>query len=152
MDAAENSTLPPGDSSEQRQAERHMLDALGVVLHTVLEPTTITVDSGVRVEIDGANSDRSTLVECFAHLGPPKGAQRHKPIVDGFKLTWVAKTLPEPPRLILCFSDEGAARPFRSGKSWAAQALRDEGIEVQVVAIPDSAKKAVQAAQTRQYR
>ncbi|MEU5553512.1 hypothetical protein ABZ738_27415 [Micromonospora sp. NPDC047793] len=70
--------LPPGHSAEQRHAERVMLDLLGRDLGLTLEPAKIAVLSGVRVEVDGRDSDRTVLVECWAYQGPPKSAQRHK--------------------------------------------------------------------------
>jgi hypothetical protein len=42
--------MPPGNSREQRDAERVMLDLLGRHIGLELEPATITIPSGVRVE------------------------------------------------------------------------------------------------------
>jgi MarR family len=79
--------LPPGSSREQRDAERVMLDLLSQQIGRELNPATLTVPSGERVEVDGADADRSVLIECWAHQGPPKSAQRHKVLADAFKLT-----------------------------------------------------------------
>ena len=67
---------PAGDSAEQRGAERVMLDLLGAQLGRELNPDTITVPSGERVEVDGADAGRTVLAECWAHQGPPKSAQK----------------------------------------------------------------------------
>ena len=143
---------PPGDSSEQRAAERLMLDALGRDLGGLsLEPARIVIDQ-VRVEVDGANAERTVLVECWAHQGTVKAAQKHKVMTDALKLTWVASRLPIRPRLILCMSDPVAATPFTTAQSWAAAAFRDLGIEVRVVTLDAVTKQGVQEAQTRQYR
>lgn len=143
---------PPGDSSEQRAAERLMLDALGRDLGGLtLEPARIVIDA-VRVEVDGADAERSVLVECWAHQGTVKAAQRNKVMTDALKLTWVASRLPVRPRLILCMSDPVAAAPFTTAQSWAATAFRDLGIEVHVISLDDQTRKGVQDAQTRQYR
>ena len=107
--------LPPGSSREQRDAERIMLDLLGQQLGRELNPARLAVPSGERVEVDGADADRSVLVECWAHQGPPKSAQRHKVLADAFKLTWVSTTMYPKPRLILCLSDPLAAAPFQPG-------------------------------------
>ncbi|MFY1635590.1 hypothetical protein ACN27F_20335 [Solwaraspora sp. WMMB335] len=145
--------LPPGNSAEQRHAERVMLDLLGRDLALRLEPAKIAVPSGVRVEVDGCDSGRTVLVECWAHQGPPKSAQRHKVLADALKLTWIASTMYPQPRLVLCMSDPAAARPFLpTARSWAAQALLDLAITVHVVEIPDDVRKKVRAAQERQYR
>ncbi|WP_327039673.1 hypothetical protein [Micromonospora maris] len=145
--------LPPGHSAEQRHAERVMLDLLGRDLALTLEPATIAVQSGVRVEVDGCDSGRTVLVECWAHQGPPKSAQRHKVLADALKLTWIASTIYPRPRLVLCMSDPAAARPFQpTARTWAAQALLDLAITVHVVEIPDDIRQQVRAAQERQYR
>jgi hypothetical protein len=153
LDRAEGHRAPPGSSTEQRDAERVMLDLLGGEVGQELEPATLTVPSGARVEVDGADAGRHILVECWAHQGPPKAAQRHKVLADAFKLTWIATTIYPRPRLILCLSDPQAAAPFLpTSRSWAAQALQDLGIVVTVVNIPANVRRRIQEAQRRQYR
>jgi hypothetical protein len=111
---------PAGDSGEQRAAERVMLDLLGAQLGRELNPATITVPSGERVEVGGADASRAVLTECWAHQGPPKSAQRHKVLADAFKLAWIATTRYPRPQLILCLSDPLAAAPFLPDtRSWA---------------------------------
>jgi hypothetical protein len=145
--------VPAGDSGEQRAAERVMLDLLGVQLGRELNPATITVASGERVEIDGADASRTVLAECWAHQGPPKSAQRHKVLADAFKLAWIATTINPRPQLILCLSDPLAAAPFLPGaRSWAARALQDHGITVYVVSPPEDLRQRLLGAQRRQYR
>ena len=80
--ASQPGQLPPGSSREQRDAERVMLNLLSQQLGHELNPATLSVPSGERVEVDGANEDRSILAECWAHQGPPKSAQRHKVLAD----------------------------------------------------------------------
>jgi hypothetical protein len=58
-----------------------------------------------------------------------------------------------PPRLILCFADGDAARPFvSSARTWYAQALRDSEEEVIAVELPEHVRAHIREAQTRQYR
>jgi hypothetical protein len=145
--------LPPGSSREQRDAERVMLDLLGQQLGRVLNPAKLVVPSGERVEVDGADADRSVLVECWAHQGPPKSAQRHKVLADAFKLTWISTTMYPKPRLILCLSDPLAAAPFLPGaRSWAARAFQDLGVTISVVDLPAELRQDLLQAQRRQYR
>ena len=106
----------------------------------------------VRVEVDGADSDRTVLVECWAHQGTVKSAQRNKVLSDALKLTWAASRLPVRPRLILCMSDPVTAAPFTTAQSWAAVAFADLGLEVRVVTLNDETRQGVQDARTRQYR
>jgi hypothetical protein len=145
--------LPPGSSREQRDAERVMLDLLSQQLGRKLNPAKLAVPSGERVEVDGADADRSILVECWAHQGPPKSAQRHKVLADAFKLTWISTTMYPKPRLILCLSDPLAAAPFLPGaRSWAARAFQDLGIAISVVDLPTDLRQNLLQGQRRQYR
>ena len=100
--------LPPGSSREQRDAERVMLDLLGRQLGRDLSPARLAVPSGERVEVDGTDADRSVLVECWAHQGPPKSAQCHLAAVSFMP----------------------------GGRSWAARAFQDLGVTVFVVELP----------------
>jgi hypothetical protein len=145
--------LPPGSSREQRDAERVMLDLLSHQLGQDLNPTRLTMPSGERVEVDGADAERSVLVECWAHQGPPKSAQRHKVLADAFKLTWISTRMSAPPQLILCLSDPLAAAPFLPGaRSWAARAFQDLGVMISVVDLPADLRHQLLQAQRRQYR
>ncbi len=103
-----------------------------------LEPARISLPSGARVDVDGADLARSVLVECWAHQGPPKGGQKHKVLTDAFKLTWIASTIYPRPELILCMSDPRAAAAYLpTSKSWAAQALSDLAIRIELIEPPD---------------
>lgn len=143
---------PPGDSAEQRTAERIILDAASVLLEARLDPRKIRTPTGVGVEVDGADQNLTVLVEVWAHQGPVKPAQRHKVLSDALKLVWISSTLYPRPRLVLCLSDEEAARPFRGERSWAAASLRDLGIEILVIDLPAHVRARLREAQHRQYR
>jgi len=144
--------LAPGDSSEQRRAERAMLDALGERLGLVLNPRRLERPGGVRVEVDGADDDLTVLVECWAHQGPAKVAQKYKLVNDAVKLHWIGSTASStPPRRIICVTDAAAVQHLQ-GRSWQAQAIRDLGVEIAVVELPEPLRAAVAAAQDRQFR
>lgn len=144
---------PAGSSAEQRAAERVMLDLLSARIGAPLDPARIALPSGTRVEVDGADPERTILVECWAHQGLPKGGQKHKVLTDALKLTWIASTMYPRPRLTLCMSDPLAAAPFVSpSKSWAAQALIDLGIRVEIVDLPPAQRERIREAQLRQFR
>ncbi|MFD6073912.1 hypothetical protein [Amycolatopsis lurida] len=142
----------PGSSAEQRAAEVLMIACVADELGIELTRQSISTPSGARVEIDGVDDARTALVEAWAHQGPPKPAQKNKVLADAFKLRWIASTLPHKPRLILCFSDEAAAKPFSEGRTWAAAALREQGIEVFVASLPEHVRSGIVDAQRRQYR
>lgn len=142
-----------GSSREQREAEPVMLALLGARLGLTLAPATLRLPSGARVEVDGADPGRTVLVECWAHQGPPKAAQKHKVLADALKLTWIATTIYPRPRLYLCLSDPRAAAPFGQGSlSWASQALRDLAVSVEVVDLPADVRASIEQAQARQVR
>lgn len=48
-------------------------------------------------------------------------------------------------------SDEAAVKHLR-GRSWQGQAIRDLGVEIEVVQLPDDVVASISAAQRRQYR
>jgi hypothetical protein len=142
----------PGSSGEQRRAEGVMLAELGALLGVPLAPGRIQHPSGTRVELDGVSPDRSVLVECWAHHGPAKPAQKNKLMVDGVKLHWIAQSLPPVAarRLVLCVGDELAVRHLAN--SWQGQAIAELGVEICVVRLPDDLVQAIRAAQERQFR
>jgi hypothetical protein len=143
---------PAGSSAEQQAAEAIMLGLLGEQLGVELAPRKLNHQSGARVELDGADPDLTVLVECWAHQGPAKVAQKYKLMNDATKLGWVAGTLPKRPgRLILCVTDEAAVKHLR-GKSWQGQAIAALGVEIAVVTLPPEIVDAIATAQTRQYR
>jgi hypothetical protein len=143
-----------GDSAEQRRAEHLMLNLLEQQLNRRLErPWRRSLPGGGRLEVDGGtDGPEPLLVEAWAHQGPPKPAQRAKVLTDAFKLAFAATLLPRRPRLLLLFSDQQAAAPFRSPRSWPAAALREAGIEVLVVELPEEERAKIREAQRRQYR
>jgi hypothetical protein len=133
-------------------AEGRMLVALGKRLGLALSPRRLFHPSGARVEIDGADNNLTVLVECWAHQGPAKVAQKNKLMVDATKLNWIANALdPRPARLILCVSDPAAVGHL-SGVSWQAQAIRELGVEIEIVSLEAPVVAALIAAQKRQYR
>ncbi|MDA8331279.1 MAG: hypothetical protein M0027_08750 [Candidatus Dormibacteraeota bacterium] len=150
---AEVLTSPPGDSAVQRDAETEMLAALGTDLGAQFTSYRIRLVDGGQVEVDGFSEDPPILVEAWAHQGPPKGGQRNKVLADALKLRLAAGLFDPRPRLILCFADEDAARPFRpSARTWYAKALRDAGVDVLVVKLTEERRAQIREAQTRQYR
>lgn len=143
---------PAGSSRVQRDAERHMLEALSASLGVELTPRCLVHPSGARVELDGADDRLSVLVECWAHQGTAKVAQKYKLVNDAVKLAWIAKSLnPHPSRLIICVSDEAAVRHLR-GTGWQGSAIRDLGVELAVVELDSEVIAEIVAAQRRQFR
>lgn len=128
-----------------------MLDVLGERLGVVLNPCRLERPGGIRVEIDGADEDVTGLVECWAHQGPAKVAQKYKLVNDALKLHWIGSTMHSPPRRVLCVTDATAVQHLR-GRSWQGQATRDLDVEIEIVELPEDVRLAVEAAQARQFR
>ncbi len=142
----------PGSSHEQRGAEATMLELLSESLGVQLLPRKLKFASGVRVELDGADEGLTVLVECWAHQGPAKVAQKSKLVTDAVKLHWVAQSLtPAPEKLILCVSDPAAIKHLR-GTSWQGAAITALGITLEVVELQQGLVASIVAAQKRQYR
>src|SRR5712692_1664441 len=121
-----------------------MLAALGVRMKTTFTPTAIQLLEGGHVEVDGVDPEAGVYVEALAHQGPLKGGQIRKVIMDAFKLAFLARTRPGA-QMILLFSDPAASAPFTS-KRWFAQAIRQLGLQVEVVDIPEEMKARLVAA------
>lgn len=142
-----------GDSSEQRSAERIILDAVGEHVGTRLKEKHYPLEGSAGMKVDGYAADPRILCEAWAHIGPAKGGQVHKVMNDALRL-FLARSLEDDSldcRAILAFWDKDAAARFQ-GKSWMAAALKRLDIEVLVVDVPSSVKAAVRAAQQRQRR
>ena len=127
-----------------------MVDALAAKLGIPLASRRVPLRDGAWIEVDAASGDLSVLCEAWAHQGLAKAAQQHKILKDVLKLALAARVLGTAPRLILVFSDEAATSKLRTG--WAGLALREFGVEIEVVEIPESLRQRVREAQTRQDR
>jgi hypothetical protein len=143
-----------GDSTEQRNAEAFLLNGLAAYL-SLPEGTfckkEFHLPNGGSLEVDGFCSTPHILCEAWAHIGPPKSAQKHKVMTDALKLIYASQHDPKPDRLILVFADERAAA-FFTGESWMAGVLKSYNIEVIVIPLANDIKQAVLLAQQRQYR
>jgi hypothetical protein len=141
-----------GDSAAQREAEAAVLLLLREELDLPsLDPITLALTGGARVQVDAVSFDPPVLVEIWAHQGPLRGGQPNKVMVDAMKLMYVEEVKRTPFRKIICFTDAKARKPFL-GKSWRAAALAHWGIEMIVADLPDALRAKVVQAQKDQYR
>lgn len=137
------------DSGEQSKAESELIRQLSADLGLVLQPMSIELEEGVRVNIDGFNQEHRILCEVYAHVGRTRGSQPHKIAKDILKLIAVEKRHPGSWKKILCFADQDTAQCV-SGRSWLATVCRDFGVMVRVFSLPSDLHEAVVAAQRRQ--
>ena len=142
---------PAGDSLEQRTAEPLLMAALGESLGIKLAKHRFRLPNGGWLEIDGMCESPLVLCEAWAHLGRPKSAQKNKVMTDAAKLMFAAKLCKGSPRMVLLFADEEAASHFKN-RSWMAQLLQTNGVEVHVADLPEHARRDILVAQKRQFR
>ena len=140
-----------GDSSEQRDAEEELLKELSKELGVNLTKKKFSLNGGSWIEVDGFCKDPLVLCEAWAHIGPPKSAQKNKVMTDAFKLLFASKLVKDNGKCILLFADHGAAAHFQ-GKSWMAQCLKEYNIEVRIIKLSQELRSKVMEAQKRQYR
>src|SRR5947209_4817982 len=74
------------DAAIQRSAEAVILAKVAEHFGVDLSPKRLVFPSGAQVEVDGASSDNSILVEVFARQGALKGGQQKKVCQDALKL------------------------------------------------------------------
>lgn len=127
-----------------------MVAALAAHLGIPLASRRLALRDGRWINLDAASESLSVLCEAWAHQGVARSAQQHKILKDAFKLALASRVLGTNPRLILLFSDEAATSKVRTG--WADLALREFGIEIHVVELPEEHRQRVAAAQARQFR
>ena len=140
-----------GDSSEQQSAEGWLLQRMSQGLEVRLREHRIQQDSGRYPELDGFCESPPYLCEIWAHVGPPKPAQKYKVMKDTLKFLCARQHLGGNARCILIFGDAEAAAHFQ-GASWMAECLTDLGIEVHVMQMPPGLTEQVSEAQEREKR
>jgi len=73
-----------------------------------LAPATLQLPGGARVDVDGAATDLSVLLEVFARMGKLRGGQFHKVARDALKLVTIGRQHLDA-RLVIAFGDAAAA-------------------------------------------
>ncbi len=141
----------PGDSSEQQDEEGWLVDSLSRRLGVTLTKKRFPLDRGGWIELDGYYESPLVLCEAWAHIGPPKSAQKYKVMTDAFKLLFVNALVKGTGKRIPLFADREAATHFQ-GKSWMAQCLNKHDIIVEIIELPLERKTKILEAQKRQYR
>lgn len=142
-------------SDAQQEAGRAAIAALGRRNGVDLQPRRLQFGEAA-FQLDGyhESTGRITLAEVYSHIGPVRAAQRHRVMADVLKLALLKRLLGEarPGQEVECvfvFLDEEATSVV-SGKSWAALAAREFGVEIAVVSVEPGLIAKVRAAQVRQ--
>ncbi len=145
------------DSTVQRQAEAELVSQLRETLGCSLKPEVLTVER-CKVQIDGYydDSERIVMAEAFARIGSPAAGQKRKVLADVLKLCWLDSVFSHqfPQKKIakyLVFAS-GDTASFLTGKSWAAKACQDFGIEIRVTNLTAEQNIQLLQAQGRQKK
>jgi len=141
----------PDMSREQQEAERWLIDRLSEQLGVYLSKKRLFPVGRSWLELDGYSENPLILCEAWAHVGPPKSAQKNKVMADALKLLYVKDFLQSNARCVLLFGDEQAASHFQHD-SWNARCLESQSVEVKIVRFTPDWKKRVLKAQERQKR
>ena len=145
----------PAESMAQVGAEPVILEAVARRAARGGQPITWQakeIDVGVLADkpsVDGVSLDPPQLVEVYAHIGPLKGAHRHKIATDALKLAFIKQTSRDlaDAELVLAFADEEARDGVRG---WLRQAVESFGIQMLVFPLSENLRREVQAAQRAQ--
>lgn len=116
-----------------------------------IDQKKLNLPEGGWIELDAFCESPLVLCEVWAHIGPPKSAQKNKVMTDAFKLLFASTLVKGNGKRILLFADRNAAGHFQS-KSWMVQCLKEHNIIVEIIELPPKLKIKVQKAQQRQYR
>ena len=141
----------PRESKEQQDAEKWLITNFSKKTGVVLAKRRVYLDDRKWVEVDGFSASPPSLCEAWAHIGPPKSAQKNKVMADALKLLFVDSFLGTNSKRTLLLCDGEAARPFQ-GVGWRGLCLARYGITVEIIEVPLEIRTKVIAAQKRQYR
>ena len=131
--------------AEQKEAEAWLIEHFSIKLGIKLKKRRFPLEGGGWIEVDGFCESPLILCEAWAHIGPPKSAQKSKVMTDAFKLLFVLDLIGGIGKSILLFSDYEAAAHFQ-GRSWMAQCLKRNDIRIEVIELPPEFRTRVLAA------
>ncbi len=143
-----NIMVHQSSSAEHLAAEPLILAGVGERLGVALEPRSLKLPGGARVDVDGVAPDESVFVEVFAHQGRLRGGQFHKVARDALKLITLARDRHDA-KLVIAFGDQAAADCVTK-RSWLAEALQTWRIEVVVAELEPAVRDGLRTAQIRQ--
>ena len=101
------------------------------------------------IEPDFYSGENCIVGEIFAHIGKPKKAQDNKIANDILKMLLLDRVTGKKYRKIIVVCDEAQENKLK-GLSALAESIRQFGIEIIKVDIPDDLKKQITDAQERQ--
>ncbi len=138
-----------GHSGVQQNAEMEILRALARKLGFDLDKIQKMKIGGIALDGYIEDSIEPCCIEIWAHQGEAKTAQKYKLMHDACKLIPAEKRLGKKCRKIICVTDKSAIS-FLSGKGWQGSFFSEFDVKIEVVDIPETARREIVEAQKKQ--
>lgn len=138
-------------SDEQQKAEIIIGDRVEEYLTCPLKRNErVVLDEGVHIVPDLYSEQDRIVGEIFAHIGSLKVGQQHKISQDILKMLLLEKAKGVKYRKLLIIVDD-KIEEYLKGKSFIAESIRQFGIEIKKIDLPDGTYESVVNAQKRQF-
>lgn len=129
-------TAHPSDSSKQREIEQLIVSEISKKENLKFETKKSINIKDVVFEFDFYNEEKKIIGEIYAGIEKISAGSRKKVITDCFKMVYAEKLIDSPCIKRLIFVDKNIEKVF-TGKSWAAKAIIEFGILIDVIEIPE---------------
>ena len=137
-------------SDEQQSAECIIADIVESRVQCKLDRNVrVDISDGVHIEPDLYSEKDRIICEIFAHIGSLKVGQQHKISQDLLKMLLLEKSKGVEYRKAIVIVDDSVGK-YLNGKSFISESIRQFGIEVIRINLPDEISEGIQKAQKRQ--
>lgn len=138
-------------SDEQQKAEIIIGDRVEEYFACPLKRNErVVLSEGVHIVPDLYSEKDRIVGEIFAHIGSLKVGQQHKISQDILKMLLLEKTKGVNYRKMIVIVDD-TIEEYLKGKSFIAESIRQFGIEIKKIDLPDGTYESVVNAQKRQF-
>ena len=138
------------NSEEQRSIENYVIREIERILGFPLERNvSVQLADNIYINPDFYSNDQTIVGEIYAHVGTLKVGQQRKISQDILKLLLLDKSKDVSYRKIITVVDDAVEKYLR-GKSFIAESIRQFGIEIIRINLPDELYSTIQNAQSRQ--
>lgn len=138
------------DSREQQEAECYIADIIEQMLCCSLERNAkVIIRDRVHIEPDIFSEKEKVIGEIFAHVGALKVGQQHKISQDILKMLLLEKSTNTIYKKIIVVVDDKVEK-YLNGKSFVAESIRQFGIEIKRIDLPEELYTMISNAQVRQ--
>ncbi len=138
------------NSEEQRSIENYVIREIERILGFPLERNvSVQLADNIYINPDFYSNDQTIVGEIYAHVGTLKVGQQRKISQDILKLLLLDKSKDMSYRKIITIVDDTVEK-YLKGKSFIAESIRQFGIEIIRINLPDELYCKIQNAQSRQ--